>query len=85
MSKELEVLTPPTEEEVCEALSKFYSMTELVKFEYDKKNMCFYEVESRDIVVRFNGILLKYFRPLPIRQITMICRFYEGRKQNAKR
>jgi hypothetical protein len=80
-SKYLEMeqaLTPPTADEVCEALSEFYSVNELTKFKYDKEKMSFYEEESKDIIVRFNGILLRYFKPLPLRQITLIGRFYEG-------
>ncbi len=89
MNMELkEALTPPTAEEVCEALGKHLGGT----FIYD--NGMFYEYTNKKIVVCFlhekwnehskNYELNIHFSldSMPLRIVTIISRFYEGIKQN---
>ena len=70
-----QALTPPTEEEVCEALSEYYGfevvhegLDFIPKIEHDY----YYEVVS----VADNRIV--FTAPLPPHLVTMIGRFYEG-------
>lgn len=71
-------LTPPTEQEVCEALSEYYGKEVIVDKRY--KDTVF--------VVRQGSIVAKtdthelYLTWLPPRLITMIGRFYEGKVNN---
>ena len=76
-------LTPPTEQEVCEALSDWLEC----KVNYKAKNKTFYFRQST-----YNVELVSYYKdekgyvihfefgePLPPHLITRICRFYEGK------
>ena len=72
----LKALTPPTEDEVCEALSEYSNKKvyyENGKFEVGKyePSICYLQ---EDNIVWFN-----WFK-LPPHIITMIGRFYEGKK-----
>ena len=78
MSKELEALeiikqalTPPTEEEVCRALSEY--LGEIVWFDEDKN----IRVSTQWIVKRLGDVGLEFFYVLPLHLITLIGRFYE--------
>ena len=66
--------TPPTEQEVCEALGEYWKK-EVV---YDTKNTGFY-LRKKRIVSYFpiNKYLIQCF--LPPHLITLIGRFYEGK------
>lgn len=78
-----QALTPPTQEEVCKALSRYYNLP--VKFHL--QHNCFVIVKGYDHIivveqevkknnVRFNS--KKALPALPPNLVTMIGRFYEG-------
>ena len=73
-----QALTPPTEEEVCKALSEYYG------FEVMYKGLDFFPKERLSyfycVVAMVDGCI-DFADPLPPHLITMICRFYEGVKQ----
>jgi len=76
LDKIIKALTPPTEQEVCEALSEYSNKKvyyENGKFEVGKyePSICYLQ---EDNIVWFN-----WFK-LPPHIITMIGRFYEGKK-----
>jgi predicted phosphoribosyltransferase len=64
-------LTPPTDDEVCKALSEHYH----IKVEYDKRFKQF-ESEHTWYAELRDGLL--YIDELPPHLITLIGRFYEG-------
>ena len=66
-----EHLTPPTEKEVCEALSEY--LGETVWFDEDKN----IRVSTQWIVKRLGDVGLEFFYVLPLHLITLIGRFYE--------
>lgn len=67
-------LTPPTAEEVCEALSKEYGM-EII---YSNNNFLIYN--GRSMVIKFDSGILFRCDTLEPKTITLIGRFYEGLK-----
>ena len=73
-------LTPPTADEVCEALSEFYGkkviyVADVKKFAYEGvdgwQEICYFGKNFKGDVIRFSF-------SLPPRLITLIGRFYEG-------
>ena len=75
-----QVLTPPTTDEVCEALSEFYGkkviyVADVKKFAYEGvdgwQEICYFGKNFKGDVIRFSF-------SLPPRLITLIGRFYEG-------
>ena len=73
-----QALTPPTEEEVCEALSEYYG------FEVMYKGGDFFPKERLSnlycVVAMVDGCI-DFAYPLPPHLITLIGRFYEGVKK----
>ena len=71
-------LTPPTEEQVCKALSDYYG------YEIIYKGLDFFPKERLStlycVVAMVDGCI-DFADPLPPELITMICRFYEGVKK----
>ena len=70
-----EHLTPPTEEELCKALSEYYG------FEVMYKDLDFfpkYRLSYLSCVVVMVDGCIDFADPLPLYLITLISRFYEG-------
>lgn len=76
-----ESLTPPTEEEVCKALSEYLKRTVV----YDDVLNMFVEVKGGRargrIIARLRVNKINIPHDLPPRLITMIGRFYEGKAE----
>ena len=75
-----QVLKPPSEQELCEALSEFLQGTNInasVEVTFENNNFMYFHT----IVVQDIGGHLRFDFPvaLPPRLISLICRFYEGR------
>ena len=78
------LLTPPTEEEVCEAIGKHYKL--------DDYESCLFDVNTKNIVVNrwaekihivwFYKGEIRINQYLPPHLITLIGRFYEGVENN---
>jgi len=70
-----ELTTPPTEQEVCEALMEEFPPS-YVKYE----NEAFMFVDEKDIIAYINNLgFLRFNYSLPIKIAGMITRFYEGK------
>jgi len=71
----IKALAPPTQDEVCKALSEY--LPHLNEITYNKKTKCFENDGYSDIL---NNILFdcNYIEDLPPHLITMIGRFYES-------
>jgi hypothetical protein len=66
---------PPTEKEVCEALSEYLGRE--VVFIKDVNKFAFNGFDGYEEICFFNGKLLRFTQYLPPRIITLIGRFYE--------
>ncbi len=69
-----QTLIPPTADEVCEALTKYFPS----KVEYIKQTKTFI-IHNHGEVAIYNILGIKILYPLPPDIITMIGRFYEDR------
>jgi len=80
-------LTPPTEEEVCEALSEWLDVENIIHYGKVRKSdggFYFYNEEDYDdYIVEYDEInkTLLFTNYLPINLITMIGRFYESESE----
>jgi|LGOV01.1.fsa_nt_gb hypothetical protein len=75
--------TPPTEEDVCKALSAY--LGEMVR--YDKEENSFIACYNDEICCLFkykdtNKLFIRFEIPLPPHLITLIGRFYENLEDN---
>lgn len=78
-------LTPPTEQEVCEALGEYFKKMGYLKRDiyYLDKTKAFYvgnEINEALVWLDYNGDI-ETIRPYPPRIIKILGEFYEGRKQ----
>ena len=72
-----QALTPPTEEEVCKALSEYYG--EKVFLDKSYKLVAFVVGERGSIVAYINGRNNLCLNQLPPHLVTLVSKFYENR------
>ena len=79
-----EALTPPTEEEVCEALSEHYDC-EVIYVERTLYAYVRFHIEGKKVHQPISRLeegkinIIRIYEPLPPHLITLIGRFYEGK------